>query len=196
MMLMAAMMGASPVRDWDIKWTYKNGLFADSGFDVTISGNASETLLSSAVQLTAAKKGYVRIHVPVFQTCKKGIVEAEFSIVSVNAQLNGFRLLLSNGTHGCQTMVCKPDADVALVYNYGIDTDSAVNIKLRTINIGERYKLRLDFDETRGNKIYLNDELLYETDVFSPYYCTGNRLFAQDACMFNMYSLRYKFLEV
>lgn len=193
---MSAMMDASPVEDWDIEWTYKNGLFADNGFGVTISGNASEKSLSNAVQLTAPAKGYVRIAVPGFPTCKKGIAEAEFSIVSVNAKLNGFRLLLSNGTHGCQTMVCKPDTDVTLVYNYGIDTDSAVNMQLRTINIGEIYKLRLDFDETRGNKIYLNDELLYETDVFSPYYCTGNRLFAQDACTFNMYSLRYKFLEV
>ena len=194
--MIAAMMQESPSQYWDIEWTYKNGLFADNGFDVLVIRNASETLLSSAVQLTAATKGYVRISVPGISTCKKGIAEAEFSISGMNTQSNGFRFLLSNGNYGCQTMVCKPDADVALVYNYGIDTDSAVNIKLRTIDIGETYKLRLDFDETRGNKMYLNDELLYETDVFSPYYCTGNRLFAQDACTFNMYSLRYKFLEV
>lgn len=195
---MASVMDESPVQDWDIEWTYKNGLFADNGFGVTVSGNASETLLSSAVQLTAATKGYVMISVPGLSTCKKGIAEAEFSITSMgtNTDANGFRFLLSNGTYGCQTMVCKSGSDTALMYTSGIDTDRPVNTNLNIINIGETYRLKIDFDETRGNRIYLNDRLLYETDVFSTYYCTGNRFFAQDACTFNMYSLRYKFLEV
>ena len=195
-MLIAAMMDESPSQEWDIDWTYKNGLFADNGFDVLVRGNASETLLSSAVQLTAAKKGYVRISVPGISTCKKGIAEAEFSISGMNTQSNGFRLLLSNGTYGCQTMVCKSGSDIALMYTSGVDSDTPVNISLCTINIGETYRLKLDFDETSGNRIYVNDRLLYETDVFSTYYCTGNRFFAQDECTFNMYSLRYKFLEV
>ena len=190
------MMDESPVQDWDIEWNYRNGLFADNGFDVLVSGNASETLLSSAVQLTAATKGYVRISVPGISTCKKGIAEAEFSIMSMNTQSNGFRFLLSNGTYGCQTMVCKSGSDIALMYTSGVDSDTPVNISLCTINIGEMYRLKLDFDETSGNRIYVNDRLLYETDVFSSYYCTGNRFFAQDACTFNMYAVCYRFSEV
>lgn len=194
---MAAMMDASPVQDWDIEWTYQNGLFADNGFGVTVKGASSETLLSSAVQLTAVASGYVRISVPGISTCKKGIAEAEFSIMSMNTTVNGFRFLLSNGTYGCQTMVCKSGSDIALMYTSGADSsDAPVNISLCTINIGETYRLKLDFGETSGNRIYVNDRLLYETDVFSSYYCTGNRFFAQGACTFNMYSLRYKFLEV
>ena len=36
-MMLSAMMAESPSQYWDIDWTYKNGLFADSGFDVIIN---------------------------------------------------------------------------------------------------------------------------------------------------------------
>lgn len=182
--------------DWDIVWTYRNGLFADSGFDVQTRLQASETWSDAAVQLKSVTKGYIKIAVSGYPTCRKGVAEAEFSITEMNTTVNGFRFLLSNGACGCQTMVCRSGSDIALMYTSGAISDTPVNISLCTINIGETYRLKLDFDETSGNRIYVNDRLLYETDVFSSYYCTGNRFFAQDACTFNMYSLRYKFLEV
>lgn len=192
--MMAATMQESPSQDWDIEWTYRNGLFADSGFGVTINKIASETLLQNAVQLKSATEGYIRIAVSGYPTCRKGVAEAEFSITEMNTTANGFRFLLSNGTYGCQTMVAKSGSNVVLMYNNG--STAGNNIFISNINIGETYKLKIDFDETSGNKIYLNDQLVYETNVFSSYYCTGNRFFAQDACTFNMYSVRYKFIEV
>lgn len=180
--------------DWDIVWTYRNGLFADSGFDVQTRLQASETWSDDAVQLKSATEGYIRIAVSGYPTCRKGVAEAEFSITEMNTTANGFRFLLSNGTYGCQTMVCKSGSDIALVYTAGADITA--NIGLSTIRIGETYRLKLAFDETSGVKIYLHDQLLLESDVFSTYYCTGNRFFAQDACTFNMYAVRYKFLEV
>lgn len=187
-------MQESPSQDWDIVWTYRNGLFADSGFDVQTRLQASETWSDDAVQLKSATEGYIRIAVPGYPTCRKGVVEAEFSITEMNTTANGFRFLLSNGTYGCQTMVVKSGSNVVLLYNNGSSSNNKEGIS--NINIGETYKLKIDFDETSGNKIYLNDQLIYETTVFSSYYCTGNRFFAQDACTFNMYSVRYKFIEV
>ena len=192
--MIAATMQESPSQDWDIEWTYRNGLFADSGFGVTINKIASETLLENAVQLKSVAEGYIRIAVSGYPTCRKGVAEAEFSITEMNTTANGFRFLLSNGAYGCQTMVCGSGSDVVLMYNAG--ADAFKNINIGRINIGETYRLRIEFDETSGNKIYVNDELRYEKNLFSRYYCTGNRFFAQDACKFNMYSLRYKFLEV
>lgn len=187
-------MQESPSQDWDIVWTYRNGLFADSGFDVQTKLQASETWSDDAVQLKSATEGYIRIAVSGYPTCRKGVAEAEFSITEMNTTANGFRFMLSNGAYGCQTMVCRSGSDVVLIYNAG--ADASKNINIGRINIGETYKLKIDFDETSGNKIYLNDQLVYETNVFSHYYCTGNRFFAQDACKFNMYSVRYKFIEV
>ena len=187
-------MQESPSQDWDIVWTYRNGLFADSGFDVQTRLQASETWSDDAVQLKSATEGYIRIAVSGYPTCRKGVAEAEFSITEMNTTANGFRFLLSNGAYGCQTMVAKSGSNVALMCNNG---NTAGNTKfISNINIGETYKLKIDFDEMIGNKIYLNEQLIYETDVFSRYYCTGNRFFAQDACKFNMYAVRYKFLEV
>ena len=194
MMLMAAMMGASPVKDWDIVWTYRNGLFADSGFDVQTRLQASETWSDDAVQLKSATEGYIRIAVSGYPTCRKGVAEAEFSITEMNTTANGFRFLLSNGAYGCQTMVHRSGSNVALMCNAG--ADASKNINIGRINIGETYRLGIEFAETSGVRISMNDQLIYETDVFSRYYCTGNRFFAQDACAFNMYAVRYKFLEV
>lgn len=192
--MMAAMMQESPSQEWDIEWTYKNGLFADSGFGVTINKIASETLLENAVQLYSESGAYIKIAVSGYPTCRKGIAEAEFSITEMNTLANGFRFLLSNGTYGCQTMVAKSASNVVLMYNAG--ENQSKNINIGRINIGETYKLKIDFNETSGNKIYLNDQLVYETNAFSSYYCTGNRFFAQEECTFNMYAVRYKFLEV
>lgn len=180
--------------DWDIVWTYRNGLFADSGFDVQTRLQASETWSDDAVQLKSATEGYIRIAVSGYPTCRKGVAEAEFSITEMKTTENGFRFLLSNGTYGCQTMVCRSGSDVVLMYNVG--ADASKNINIGRINIGETYKLKIDFDETRSNKIYLNEQLILETDVFSSYYCTGNRFFAQEACTINMHAVRYKFIEV
>lgn len=180
--------------DWDIEWTYKNGLFANSGFDVTISKTASETLLENAVHLYSESGAYIRIAVQEYQTCRKCIAEAEFSITSINTTANGFRFLLSNGAYGCQIMVYKSGTDVVLMYNAG--ADASKNINIGKINIGVTYRLRIEFDETSGAMISMNNQLIYETDVFSRYYCTGNRFFAQDSCRIKMYAVRYKILEV
>ena len=193
-MMLSAMMAESPSQYWDIDWTYKNGLFADSGFDVIINKIASETLLENAVQLYSESDAYIRISVPEYPTCRKGVAEAEFSITEMNTTANGFRFLLSNGAYGCQTMVCRSGSDVVLMYTVG--ADASKNINIGRINIGETYRLRIEFDETSGVRISLDDQLIYETDVFSYYYCTGNRFFAQDACTFKMHAVRYKFLEV
>lgn len=191
---MASVMDESPLQDWDIEWTYKNGLFADNGFDVQTKLQASETWSDDAVQLKSATEGYIKIAVSGYPTCRKGVAEAEFSITEMNTTANGFRFLLSNGAYGCQTMVCRSGSDVVLMYNAG--ADASKNINIGRINIGETYRLRIEFDETSGVRISLNDRLLVESDVFSAYYCTGNRFFAQDACTLNMYAVRYKLLEV
>lgn len=184
----------SPSQYWDIEWTHKKGLFANSGFDVQVKLNSYETLLDKAVQLKSATEGYIRIAVSGYPTCRKGVAEAEFSITEMNTTTNGFRFLLSNGAYGCQTMVFRSGSDVVLMYNAGANKSD--NIFISKINIGETYKLKIEFDETSGARISLNDLLLHETNKFSKYYCTGNRFFAQDACTFNMYAVRYKFLEV
>ena len=192
--MIAAMMQESPSQEWDIEWTYKNGLFADSGFGVTINKIASETLLENAVQLYSEPGAYIRISIPEYETCRKGVAEAEFSITGMNTSANGFRFMLSNGTYGCQLFVNRSGSNPVLRYNNG---NAASNNKIiSNINIGETYRLKIEFDETSGNKIHLNEQLILETDVFSSYYCNGNRFFAQESCTIKMYSVRYKFLEV
>ncbi|MGM9625595.1 MAG: hypothetical protein ACI3XM_07790 [Eubacteriales bacterium] len=91
-------------------------------------------------------------------------------------------------------MAVKSGSDIALMYTAGASISD--NITISRINIGETYKLKIEFDETSGVRISLNDQLIYETDVFSSYYCTGNRFFAQDACCFRLRSVRYRFSEV
>ena len=57
---MAAMLDEPPVQGWDIEWTYKNGLFADNGFGVTINKIASETRLPvGAFERTAEHHGAI-----------------------------------------------------------------------------------------------------------------------------------------
>ena len=195
-MMLSAMMAESPSQYWDIDWTYKKGLFANSGFDVIINKIASETLLENAVQLYSESDAYIRISVPEYPTCRKGVAEAEFTVTEIgsNFSANGLRLLLSNGTYGCQTLLKKSGSNIVLTYNNGKTNNDIIIIS--NINIGEAYKLKIEFDETSGNRISLNERLLLESDKISMYYCTGNRFFAQGACTINMHAVRYKFLEV
>lgn len=177
--------------DWDIEWDYSMGLLEDNGFEKTIVGLSPSSIMTDDGQLLKVtnREDYVMLAPPI-TTCKKAVAEAIANFNDITTR-NGFRFLLSNGEYGCQLFVNKSKG-MSMLYDNGVESKISI---FNPIILNTDYKIKMEFDENTGNKIYINDELVYETTNFSAYYCTNNRLFQQSVGATYLKSLKYKFYE-
>ena len=174
------MMDTKSRADWDVAWDYTMGLPEDNGFEKYVQDTPTITLVDDGLQIIPSL-GYVR-YVPLeFETCNEGILEAVVLFAQFSSA-NGFRMMLSDGTSGLQ-IFCVQDC---LEFQSG---ESLVNIK--SINTNTVYKIRIE--QVSGvNKIFLDDEKIYETEELSTKYVTGNRIFCQTAGEYLLKSIKFK----
>lgn len=173
-------METTPAKDWDVSWDYTMGLPEDNGFEKAIAESLQIEMTGDGLQIIPYT-GYVR-YVPLeFETCNEGILEAVVLFAQFSFA-NGFRMMLSDGTSGLQ-IFCVQDY---LKFQSGA---SLVNIK--SINTNTVYKIRIE--RVSGvNKIFLDDEKIYETEELSIQYVAGNRILCQTGGQYLLKSIKFK----
>lgn len=156
-------------QDWDIVWDYSMGLPEDNGFTKTIDGaNISDELTDNGLLISVNSGGYIRYKPIGFETCNEGIYEIKFIMSTIPAN-NGIRLILSNGTDGNQIFInsnqIKYDQRGVQIKIDNAIFDTESTIKIVRIN--------------NQNYVYVNNEIIYQSEIVSNWYTSGNYLFFQ-----------------
>ena len=172
-----------PVIDWDVVWDYTMGLPEDNGFEKVINLNPSIQMKANGLYIIPSE-GYVRYQPIGFETCNEGVYEEKI-IYGAFANSNGNRIILSNGTSGLQIYVIGG----SIMFNNGMD-NSMVTVT-RDIKTNKEYAIRI---ERIGeiNKIYLDGDKIYETEVVSGSYVIANRIFFQTSGEYLLKSIKFK----
>lgn len=173
------MMETTPAQDWDVVWNYTMGLPEENGFEKAINTNPQVEMTENGLKIIPGV-GYVRYTPIGFETCNEGIYESEVLFYSFGVA-NGFRMILSDGTSGLQ-IFCNQEA---IKFQGGI-----LQQALKTIQANTEYKIRIErINEI--NRIFLNDEKIYETEALSEQYATGNRVFCQNNGEYLLKSIKF-----
>lgn len=173
----------APIQDWDVVWDYTMGFPEDNGFEKYVQGTPTITLVDDGLNIVNSQDYYVR-YIPTeieLQTCNEGILEAEvvFQYLPNITGLGGFRMILSDGKEGCQIST-DIDPGPVVKYNQGIQTGYGGLIKIKDISYNVDYVFRIE-RINQQNRIYLNNELIHQSDIPSGSYASGNRIFFQNA---------------
>ena len=177
------MMETKPAQDWDVVWDYTMGLPEDNGFEKAIDANPQIKMTGDGLHIVPAG-GYVR-YVPIgFETCNEGIYEETITYYAFS-NIDGNRMILSDGTSGLQIYV----VGTQIQFNNGMDNSQLVIAS--GIELQKEYVIRIErINEI--NRIYLDGEKIYETEVVSEYYTTGNRIFFQHGGEYLLKSIKLK----
>ncbi|WP_294577855.1 hypothetical protein [uncultured Thomasclavelia sp.] len=157
-------------QDWDIVWDYTIGLPEDNGFAKTIQGtNVLDELTDNGLWITInGNTDYIRYEPIGYETCNEGICEIKL-IISAVPSVNGIRLILSNGNNGNKIFINSNQ----IKYNQG-------NIQIKISDIIFDIELTIKIERINNqNYIYINNEVIYQSELTSNLYATGNRLFFQ-----------------
>ena len=175
------MMDTKPTQDWDVAWDYTMGLPEENGFEKYVQGAPTIVLTDDGVHIVNNRDYYVRYQPSEieFQTCNEGIYEVEviFQTLPNVSGVAGFRMILSDGDLGCQIstdLVPNP----AIMYDISAQLVTGGLTKIKDIDYNVNYIFRIErIDQL--NKIYLNNELIYQSENPSNSYVAGNRIFFQ-----------------
>ena len=164
------MVDTKPTQDWDVVWDYTMGLPEENGFEKVVNGSPSIQMVLNGLNIIPYN-GYVRYTPTEFEICNEGIYE-ETIIYNAFSNKSGNRMLLSNGSYGLQIFIVENQ----IRFNNGMDnTQLAIAYNIAT---SKEYIIRIE--RLNGvNRIYLDGEKIYETEVVSGSYVSGNRIFFQ-----------------
>ena len=177
------MADTKPAQDWDVAWDYTMGLPEDNGFEKVVSGSPSVQMVLNGLSIIPYN-GYVRYTPTGFEICNEGIYE-ETIIYNAFSNSNGNRMLLSNGSYGLQIFIVGGQ----IRFNNGMN-NSQLGIAYN-IAISKEYIIRIE--RLNGvNRIYLDGEKIYETEVISGSFVTGNRIFFQTGGDYLLKSIKFK----
>lgn len=181
-MLRRRMMVPPPAQDWDVVWDYTMGFPEYNGFEKYVQGTPTITLVDDGLNIVNSQDYdcYVR-YIPIgFETCNEGIYEAEvvFQNLPNVVGASGFRMILSDGEEGCQIST-DIDPGPVVKYNQGIQTGDGGLIKIKDISYNVDYVFRIE-RINQQNRIYLNNELIHQSDIPSGSYASENRIFFQN----------------
>lgn len=179
------MMAATPARDWDVVWNYTMGFPEDNGFEKVNERSSLIEMTENGLHIIPSGGDvYVRYVPTGFETCNEGIYE-ETIIYNVFSNVNGNRMLLSNGSYGLQIFIVGGQ----IKFNNGMD--NAQLTIANNIAISKEYIIRIE--RLNGvNRIYLDGEKIYETEVVSGSYVAGNRIFFQSGGDYLLKSIKFK----
>lgn len=181
-------MDTKPTQDWDVAWDYTMGLPEDNGFEKVINLNDTIEMTENGLRIyISGYLNYVRYTPIGFETCNEGIYE-ETIIYNALYISNGNRMILSDGTSGLQIYVLGTGDSGQINYNNGMDN---TQIKIANIVANKEYIIRIERIDGI-NRIYLNGEKIYETEVVSGSFTTGNRIFFQSGGDYLLKSIKFK----
>lgn len=174
----------APAQDWDVAWDYTMGLPEDNGFEKYVSGNNILVLLENDGLHIAVSffDNYVRYQPTDFETCNEGIYE-ETIVYNAFGASNGNRIMLSDGNRGLQIYI----------YNNSImfNSEGGQILVTNALVLSKEYTIRIE--RLNGiNRIYLDGDKIYETEVVSRSYVQGNRIFFQDKGDYLLKSMKFK----
>ena len=176
-------METKPAQDWDVAWDYTMGMPEENGFEKVVSGSPSVQMVLNGLNIIPYG-GYVRYIPTEFETCNEGIYE-ETIIYNAFSNSNGNRMLLSNGSYGLQIFIFSGQIN----FNNGME--NAQIAIANNIATSKEYIIRIE--RLNGvNRIYLDGEKIYETEVISGSFATGNRIFFQSGGEYLLKSIKFK----
>lgn len=179
------MMAAPPAQDWDVVWDYTMGLPEDNGFEKVINWNPTIEMTENGLRIyISGGTEYVRYTPIGFETCNEGIYEETITYYAFSNG-NGNRMILSDGTSGLQIFVI----------NAQIQFNNAMNnshiVIANDLVLQKEYIIRIE--RLNGiNRIYLNGEKIYETEVVSGSFAVANRIFFQEGGEYLLKSIKFK----
>lgn len=179
------MMDTKSRADWDVAWDYTMGLPEENGFEKVISLNPQIEMTGDGLHIIPGA-GYVRYTPTGFETCNEGIYEETIIYNSfTNSSTVGNRMILSNGTLGLQIYVNIN----GLLFNNGSQDNTTIEI--RDIDRNREYTIKIE--RIGGiNRIYIDGDKIYETEVVSGNYVTGNRIFFQGGGEYLLKSIKFR----
>ncbi len=180
--------------DWDFDWSYKEGLLSNH-LATRFSGvGAKEELTENGLLLEVstevfANTNYVRYEFAPLNS-NKAILELLINVNNFSAwNGEGFRISLSQGSKGCHLYI----QDGYIGYAADTKADGEVNfVKKFPASLNTDYLIRIEYDIAVGNKVTVNDTLMYEGNNFSTAYCTANRLYQQKSGSSYLKEVRFK----
>lgn len=174
----------APAQDWDVVWDYAMGLPEENGFEKTVNRSPLIEMTENGLNISITDGGYVRYTPIGVETCNEGIYE-ETIIYNAFAASNGNRMILSDGTSGLQIFV------VGAQIRFNNSTNNSQIAIANDIELQKEYAIRIERIDGI-NRIYLNGEKIYETEVVSGSFATGNRIFFQGGGQYLLKSIKFK----
>ena len=179
------MMDTKPAQDWDVVWDYTMGLPEDNGFEKVINLNPTIEMTENGLGIyIPGDPDYVRYSPIGFETCNEGIYEETITYYAFSND-NGNRMILSDGTSGLQIFV----VNTQIQFNNGMDNSRLVIAS--GIELQKEYVIRIERIDGI-NRIYLDGDKIYETEVVSGSFATGNRIFFQEVGVYLLKSIKFK----
>lgn len=169
--------------DWDIDWNYTMGFPENNGFEKLVSGSVTVKHQEDGIYYKSnGGNSYLQLQPVNLLTCNEGVFDVKINVLTMYTANNGFRLMLSNGNEGCQIQVNKN----SLQYNKQNEF-----ISLNSLNTNIDYKIKIEIINNK-NKIYLNETLIYETEIKSNSYATSNRVMFQSGGEYLLKEIKFK----
>lgn len=175
----------APAQDWDVAWDYTMGLPEDNGFEKVINLNPTIEMTENGLGIyISVNTEYVRYAPIGYETCNEGIFEETITYYAFS-NINGNRMILSDGTSGLQIYV----VNTQIRFNNGAN-DSQIVIA-NDLVLQKEYIIRIE--RLNGiNRIFLDGEEVYETEVVSGSFTTGNRIFFQTGGDYLLKSIKFR----
>lgn len=179
------MMDTKPAQDWDVAWDYTMGMPEDNGFEKVINLNPTIEMTENGLGIyIPGGSDYVRYSPIGFETCNEGIYEETITYYAFS-NYYGNRMILSDGTSGLQIYV----VNTQIQFNNAMNNSHIVIAN--DIELQKEYIIRIERIDGI-NRIYLNGEKIYETEVVSGSFAIANRIFFQSGGEYLLKSIKFK----
>lgn len=173
--------------DWDIVWDYTMGLPEDNGFTLNRTGTHSICKITSEglhLESTLANTTS-RYIVTDYQTCIEGILETKVIFKHFGGHLEGFLVMLStNGFTGHHIRT----SNGILRYNANSTFENIPDVQL---NLDVEYVIKIK-REKGINYVYVDSELVYQSDKVSINAASHNRVVFQNVGEWILKSIKFK----
>ena len=180
------MMQTTATHDYDVVWDYTMGFPEDNGFTLTASYTDVDPEITQDGVLyilpESSMSPYFEIVPTGYEYCNDAVFEITVSIREFTTFTNGLRLMISDGSGGVQVYA----HDEKLLYQ-----DGATENFIATLEKNVQYVCRVE-RKSNKNKVYLNGNMIHESETKSWKYNTKTRLIFQNGGEYLLKSIKFK----
>lgn len=187
-----AMMAGIALPEWDVEWDGTMGLPGNNGFDASVVGNASQTLLTQSVRTTSNNSSsYVQYNYG--SNAVIGVLETSLRIGSASGSY--YLARFGNGSNEISVRMQYTSSYKGIYLRNASAIDSMT--KLKTITTGTTYKIKLVLKATTAD-VYIDDALSQSDVALSdiPYSSSYKGVYYQSTSASNqsgvVYSMKLK----